>query len=102
MIRRLLFPTICKAVVSVLAFVPGAVATTYGLIQAAEKTGFDKASPGHHQKLVSLSNGLLWLLVEHWIAIIICSVMLGTFWAFMVVEPRVASKDKFEERRRRR
>lgn len=91
---------ILKAASYVFWSVPGCIAATYALIQAGEKTGFDKVKPEHHQKLVNLNNALLWLLVEHWLWLIFGSVLLGTFWAFLVVEPKVASKRQFEKRRR--
>ena len=93
---------IIKATAVIFGALPSSLGIIYGLIEASGKTGFDKAYPDHYKKLIKLYNDLLWLLVEHFIGLIITSVLLGTFWAFIVVEPKVQSKRRFEKGRRRR
>lgn len=73
-----------------------------GLIEAAEKVGFDKKYPGHFEEMVNLLNTLLYLATEHWPLYIIVVVGLAFFWALVVAEPKAASKREFQQRRKAR
>lgn len=88
-----------KAFGTIFAALPGAVAVVYGLIQAAEKTNFQKTHPEHFKKLSNFNNDLIWLLVEYWIAHIIWSATLALIWTLLVAEPKAASKRQFEGKR---
>jgi hypothetical protein len=60
------FKTVILSILKILPVLPGAIASVYGVIQAAEKFGFDKLQPNLHAKLLNCGNLLLEALVGYW------------------------------------
>jgi hypothetical protein len=81
---------------------PGLIAGMAALREIGEKTGFDKRNPNAFAKFSNWINTLLYILVEHWLACILLSVLGGTMWALLVVEPRNSARREFDGVRRDR
>lgn len=78
---------------------PAGMAGLFAIIQAGEKTGFDKSSPKNYEKLVNLHNNLLDLAIDQWPFYIITMALAATIWTLIVAEPKTTSKHKFANRR---
>ena len=97
---ELMFKAFVVSTLKIIAVLPGSIAVLYGLLQAAEHTGFNHEKPATYEKLIKLINSLLEVLIDYWLGYIIFSALVGFLWALIVAEPKLASKRAFEKRRK--
>lgn len=88
--------------IKIFAALPGAILALGGLQKIGQESGFDKYNSKSYDKLSNWISTLLYILTEHWFACIILSILGGTVWAILVVEPKVTAKKEFEDSRRDR
>jgi hypothetical protein len=81
------------------AAVPGGAGSSYLLLEAADRAGFQKQYPAAHQKLVNFLNYLIYILVEYAIPYLLFCALVALLWTLIIAEPKAQSKRKFNNRR---
>jgi hypothetical protein len=100
-ITRVLKEVILSSI-KILAALPAAIIALAGLQKIGQESGYNVYNSKSFDKLSNIINTLLYILIEHWFACIILSVLGGTIWALLVVEPKVKAQDAFEQQRKDR
>jgi hypothetical protein len=97
-----LFKEFLKALLKVVLAGPSLIGVCIGLSTAAKESGFSKSSPEDYANLLSLIKILLRVVIDNAVGYIAFCAILAFLWVLIVTEPKVKSKRRFDERRRKR
>ena len=93
-----MFRTFCIYFSSFTAFFPGATASGYGLLAAAEKAKFDTQFPSAHEKLATFLNTLMYVFAEHTFPYLCFTALAALIWTLIIAEPKALAKRKHKDR----